>query len=707
MIQSKETFTIETNGGMTSTEFKLREEDKAHIFNVLRNNLYSDKMLAVIREYSTNAWDANMANKKGNIPIQVTLPNNVDQTFKVRDFGTGLSEDDIFNVYASYGLSTKRGTNKLVGTLGFGSKSGSAYVDNFTITSWHGGKKSVYEAYIDPTNIGRIVKLHEEPSDEPTGLCITIAVDSKDSWEFIQTATKFYTHFSPMPEFFGVDISVNISKIYDAYTLVHESKNGRFLTAKNYTGNPGVYVVMGNISYPFPSDKIDWFPRSDYYLLVLNMNIGDIKFTTSRESIELDEQTVNAIVKKADEFKKEIISGIQSKIDSQESASAAIEFYWSLDKFSNKHIDQNGFTYKGNPLDVRFIEKWGFKKYNDIKDVVSKFEHSTLALYKKSSPIIIINDGNFPASELRARIVKASNENSNSLFLNSSIADSKSFLALPECQGMKCVYLSEVMDIPLKRKSSKSEFSKNENIFLWTGGTFSPYSKCWSSAPDCNPTAEKIYVEINAFIPRINVHKPMQRMKQLMQMLNVDKIYGVKSKYVKNLDSTWIDLDTYINRQVEKMMNAKVKKLYISADIDGNFSYDTVTSRMKTMYPKSKSKCDTINTLLDRLEKHKQIINSSTEVNRANITTLNNIHRSYTLEASVRTQLESLRVETQKEMDIINGYISSIEKTYPLIKLVSQWSYGSPIVNDHMALYIDAVAEANKTKAQTTQACSA
>lgn len=698
MIQNKETFTIETEGGMSSTEFKLREEDKAHIFNVLRNNLYSDKMLAVIREYSTNAWDANMCNKKGNVPIQVTLPNAVDQVFKVRDFGTGLSEDEVYNIYASYGLSTKRSTNKLVGTLGFGSKSGFAYVDNFTITSWHGGKKSVYEAFIDPTNIGKIVKLHEEPSDEPTGLCITIAVDSKDINQFTQTATNFYAHFNPMPQFFGVDISTRIENMFSLHQSIHESKHGKFLTAKSWSAQTGVHVVMGNICYPFPSEKIDWFPRSGYYLLVLNMNIGDIKFTTSRESIELDDDTVSTIVKKAEEFQKEILAGIQSKIDSKETAAEAIELYWTLDRYSIKLIDQIGFTYRGQSMDVKFIEHWGFKRYNDVKDVLSKFEHATLELYKKSTPAILINDGNFPASELRARIIKASGENKNSLFLNCNIAESKTFMDLPEAQGMNFVYLSEVMGLPPKR-SSKSNFSKNENIFLWNGTTCPPYSKCWEIAPEVSTTDEKVYVEINAYLPRLYSSKPMQKLSKLVKVMKIDKIYGVKSKYVKNLDSTWIDLDTYINRQVQKMINANFKKLYVSSAMIDSYGYDNLTSRMQRLFPSQNSNCDIVNRLLAKIDHHRKIVDSASELNKANSEMLSNITAVYSLSSNANSQYEALKAEVKKEKELIQAHLITIETSYPLLKYVSHWSYNS-LIDDHFAIYINAVAQDTNAKAK-------
>jgi HSP90 family molecular chaperone len=84
----------------TSYQFGIRSEDLSHIFSVLRNQMYSDKILAVIREYSTNAYDAHVVAGIKNTPIRISLPNTLFPEFKVRDYGHGLSEEDVKNVYA-------------------------------------------------------------------------------------------------------------------------------------------------------------------------------------------------------------------------------------------------------------------------------------------------------------------------------------------------------------------------------------------------------------------------------------------------------------------------------------------------------------------------------------------------------------------------------------------------------------------------------
>lgn len=110
-----------TSGGIEeSTQFDLSREDASHIMTILRDTLYSDRILAVLREYSANAWDAHRMVGKADLPIKVTLPTEMDPKLTIRDFGPGLSRPDVFNVYTKYGKSTKRDTDNAVGMLGIG-----------------------------------------------------------------------------------------------------------------------------------------------------------------------------------------------------------------------------------------------------------------------------------------------------------------------------------------------------------------------------------------------------------------------------------------------------------------------------------------------------------------------------------------------------------------------------------------------------------
>ena len=74
---------VTTNGIQNSVSFGIKEGGFAHIFNVLRNQLYSNKYQAVLREYATNAVDAHVEAGIEDRAIEVTLPNPMSLELKI------------------------------------------------------------------------------------------------------------------------------------------------------------------------------------------------------------------------------------------------------------------------------------------------------------------------------------------------------------------------------------------------------------------------------------------------------------------------------------------------------------------------------------------------------------------------------------------------------------------------------------------------
>src|SRR5688500_7096953 len=124
---------IKSNLTGYDVEMKLDENATAELMDVL-TGLYSDEERALIREYSTNARDAHL--HTGIVrPSEVETPNSLSPTRIIRDFGEGLSKDDIIEVYSKYGASTKRDSNEYVGMLGLGCKSALTYTDQFSLVA--------------------------------------------------------------------------------------------------------------------------------------------------------------------------------------------------------------------------------------------------------------------------------------------------------------------------------------------------------------------------------------------------------------------------------------------------------------------------------------------------------------------------------------------------------------------------------------------
>ena len=321
MITVTKPASVKSSGIQETVSFGIKPEGMSHIFNVLRNQLYSDKILAVMREYSANALDANVEAGNGDIPIVVTLPNMLNLNFKVRDMGFGLSDEDIKEVYAFYGESTKRKSNALIGQLGLGSKSAFAYGDNFVINSFVRGVKNTYNAFIDDSQVGQIAKLNSEKTTEHDGVEIVIGVRREDVHSFEQKAASLFKHFKVKPQILGATIDFK--------------KDPAILSGKDwevYSASQYAMAVMGNIGYPIEHSSLNWNDEDarillDYSALAIKFEIGELDVAANRESLQYTKRTIEAIKNKVEKVKKEIVSTISSKCIQSASLFEAKKFY--------------------------------------------------------------------------------------------------------------------------------------------------------------------------------------------------------------------------------------------------------------------------------------------------------------------------------------------------------------------------------------------
>ncbi len=147
---------------------------------------------------SCNAVDAHTeANTEQ--PIEIKLPNELDKQFYVKDYGTGLSHEQVMKLYTTYFESTKQGSNDFIGGLGVGSKSPFAYTDSFTVESRQNGKIRLYAAYLDEQNMPAISKTSEENTNEKNGLTIGFPVNPSDFKEFAKEAENLFKSFKQTP----------------------------------------------------------------------------------------------------------------------------------------------------------------------------------------------------------------------------------------------------------------------------------------------------------------------------------------------------------------------------------------------------------------------------------------------------------------------------------------------------------------------------
>jgi len=289
---------VETDGfDNKPTQFTIKQNARA--FEILSSNIYSDKILAVVREYGTNALDAHVMADCVDKPFEVHLPNTFEPWFSIRDFGPGLSHDDVTKLYTTYFHSTKDNSNDTTGCLGLGSKSGFAYTDQFTITSRFDGVKRTYSAYVDESGAPAITKLTEDKTDDANGMEIYMPVKTTDFTQFADRATKVFHRFPTLPTITGN--KADLTKV--EYLLQGPNyKIRKFDERYHYRGaHSGAYAVQGAVAYPIEVSSISDMP-SELYQLVKNcpvdiiFPIGKVNITASRERLNYDKQTQQNII---------------------------------------------------------------------------------------------------------------------------------------------------------------------------------------------------------------------------------------------------------------------------------------------------------------------------------------------------------------------------------------------------------------------------
>ena len=129
MIIETKNKNIKAQGIAKQKSCSIDQEDMRYIASLLRNN-YSNPLLATIREIVANALDVTK-NKK----VSIQLPTQIEPNFIVRDYGCGLSEEDMLGLYTKYGKSTKRDTNNAIGGFGIGRFAPLSYTESFIVIS--------------------------------------------------------------------------------------------------------------------------------------------------------------------------------------------------------------------------------------------------------------------------------------------------------------------------------------------------------------------------------------------------------------------------------------------------------------------------------------------------------------------------------------------------------------------------------------------
>lgn len=340
------------------------------------SKLYNDPMNAAIREYVSNAYDANVE-AGATKPVELTLPcTENDGLLMVKDYGRGLDYMGIVSVFANFGTSTKRDSDNLIGGFGIGSKSGLAVSNAINVSSVCNGTLNEFVLERTPEGIVTRFTKENEPTKKASGT--TVTVNCSPSYyngikyivtNFIPVIAGWSKHdvyvtntscneFNTSDDDFFLNDKCNNYRIPDTWL---EFDHG-YITSKPFFTHFR-NILVGNVAYEQSSwDKNNGHPTTNDIgcAYALKTNIEDIKVTYSREQIDWksNSETEDALIAATEAFTKEVEDFVHDLIDSSSDAIDAMK------KCIKVNINPNNINYKKVNTE-RSELPWRFNEYVD------------------------------------------------------------------------------------------------------------------------------------------------------------------------------------------------------------------------------------------------------------------------------------------------------------------------------------------------------
>lgn len=349
-------------------------EGMAMAAHFLRDGIYTDKPMAVIREYICNAIDEHRKHCP-DLPVEVHLPTTDNPFFRVRDFALGLDRDTLFKVYGKLFKSTKTGENESIGGFGIGSKAGHAYASQFFVDSVHEGRKTVIAAVLENNehgiSMGKMNIMHEGDSDDISGVEVKVPVKPSDIHVF-HTAFKRFMYFCDFP----IDVISHRDKEYKTFKdEIHDSVGNFHYIKKSSMDIRGSYVKVGDVCYKADDLNMGKYVSGWGSLLVLDVPIGEVSIAPSREQIEFNAETKHYLATQLEAFEKEAVKMVEREMESAKTVIEAVRIYQEATRYS---IGEHKLLWNGEEAPKKFpfpkmdwddkekLEKtsWGYAFYN-------------------------------------------------------------------------------------------------------------------------------------------------------------------------------------------------------------------------------------------------------------------------------------------------------------------------------------------------------
>lgn len=602
MIPTKVNRDIHRSGAFDEQQMGVADGSLPFLFNILRNSTYNDPIGSPIREYVANALDEHVKHGKSHVPVEVTFPTAFSAELKVRDFGAGLSDEDVVKFFAFYGASDKRTSSDLMGAFGIGCKSAFAYTDSFSVVSYKDGTKTTFNLYIDETDIGKIARLASNKTDEPNGVEIIIPVKPQDVSTFVQRGLALVKYFKTKPLIKGV---ANVPDYNDEPIIKGDNW-------KYFGDNRTPIVIQGQVGYPFEPSKVGqvnyygdtnapipagYVARWEYDLMKSGLEfeapIGAVEVTASRESLQMTPKSIKAIRAQLEIVRNSIVDLVSEKFKTAktlvEAKTAYYNFFQKGGSYGNSlqtsigMIRWNGLEIKDSTIklgDDAKLMKYT-KKYNgDIQlSVLDKIQCSDdLNLYYDDT------DRKAFMYKRRAKTLLDAGASQVTVLQTDSPKDFKKETGIDTAKLAKYSTITPTVLVSTRTGTGIDPTKKAKHkvkVFELDWSKMKPHylrgarSDFWKIADIVQD--KQVYIPIDRFVPDglfdNSIHKFRERLVEL-ESLGVDientKIYGLKPKQDAG---NMVRIDKWLEQEIAKIPNL-AEDVALIRDIKNNWLYE-------------------------------------------------------------------------------------------------------------------------------------
>lgn len=349
------TATVDTS---SARQVGLDQDGIGMLMSILTNQ-YTNKHKAVLREYFCNGWDSHVDSGRTDQPVLVTLPSDMQPSLVIQDFGKGLAENEMLEIFGTYGKSTKRHDSTTTGGFGIGSKSAWTMGQQFVVTGVKDGVKTTALFALDAHGVGTCSIMSSQQTDEPNGVTISLAVpdveamieSAEEFFETVDRGTALVNGQEPTPVF-------ETARQINDVTWVREGHKGE------------VYLVMGQVAYLVDSHVMkavnkrltdmtgednalaknlaQWNLHSEGTSVYFKQPIDAVTVHPSRERLRDTAHTVNTLASLVLGLSQDLTDKVQSEIDAQPSLfQAALKADELVNALGAFQVSRKNLTYNG------------------------------------------------------------------------------------------------------------------------------------------------------------------------------------------------------------------------------------------------------------------------------------------------------------------------------------------------------------------------